>query len=76
MAARLAGGSLGVMFEKGRGVTQSDVEAARWFRKAADQGDAGAQYYLGIMFEQGRGVALSDVEAARWYRKAADQGHV
>ena len=55
---------------------QSDVVAARWFRKAADQGDAGAQYYLGNMFEQGRGVALSDVEAARWYRKAADQGHV
>ena len=64
------------MFERGHGVPQSNVEAARWFRKAADQGDAGAQYYLGNMFEQGRGVALSDVEAARWYRKAADQGHV
>ena len=55
---------------------QSDVEAARWFRKAADQGDAGAQYNLGIMFKQGSGVAQSDVQAARWYRKAADQGHV
>ena len=57
-------------------MAQSDVEAARWCRKAADQGLALAQYNLGKMFEQGRGVAQSDVQAARWYRKAADQGHV
>ena len=57
-------------------VPQSDVEAARWYRKAADQGGAGAQHNLGLMFAQGRGVAQSHVEAARWYRKAADQGHV
>ena len=64
------------MFAQGRGVAQSDVEAARWFRKAADQGNAGAQYNLGIMFAQGHGVAQSDVQAVWWYRKAADQGHV
>jgi hypothetical protein len=62
------------MFYEGRGVAQSDVEAARWYRKAADQGIAQAQYNLGFMFDQGRGVAQSDVEAARWFRKAADQG--
>jgi hypothetical protein len=55
-------------------VAQSDVEAARWYRKAADQGHAKAQFNLGFMFSQGRGVAQSDVEAARWYRKAADKG--
>jgi hypothetical protein len=49
-------------------VAQSDVEAARWYRKAADQGDAGALYNLGIMFEQGLGVAQSEVEAARLFR--------
>jgi hypothetical protein len=37
------------MFEQGSGVAQSDVEAARWYRKAADQGHADAQYKLGIM---------------------------
>ena len=58
-----------------RGVAQSDVEAARWFRKAADQGDAEAQCHLGDMFAEGRGEAQNDEEAARWYRKAADQGH-
>jgi hypothetical protein len=49
------------MFDKGRGVPQSDVEAARWLRKAADQGDADAQSNLGNMLDQGRGVAQSDV---------------
>ena len=43
--------NLGNMFEQGRGVAQSDVEAARWWQKAADQGHAGAQYNLGNMFD-------------------------
>jgi len=64
--------SLGTMFEQGRGVAQSDMEAARWCRKAADQGHALAQNNLGTMFYEGRGVAQSGVAAARWYRKAAD----
>jgi TPR repeat protein len=67
--------SLGYMFDRGRGVAQSDVEAARWLRKAADQEHADAQCNLGVMFYHGRSVAQSDVEAARWCRKAADQGH-
>jgi hypothetical protein len=66
--------ALGHIFAKGRGVAQSDVEAARWYRKAADHGDADAQNNLGGIFAQGRGVAQSDVKAARWYRKVADQG--
>jgi hypothetical protein len=44
------------MFDEGRGVAQSDVEATRWFLKTADQGTAVAQYNLGIMVDQGRGI--------------------
>ena len=33
-----------------------DAEAASWFRKAADQGNPGAQYALGVMHYTGRGV--------------------
>jgi hypothetical protein len=62
------------MFEQGRGVAQSDVEAARWYRKAADQGHADAQYNLWNVFDEGHGVAQSNAEAVRWFRKAADQG--
>jgi TPR repeat protein len=40
--------NLGNMFGRGRSVAQSDVEAARWYRKAADQGYALAQYNLGV----------------------------
>src|ERR1035437_512633 len=29
---------LGTMYEKGRGVAQDDVEAAKWYRLAANQG--------------------------------------
>ena len=44
------------MFEKGCGVAQSDKEAVRWYKKAADHGLAKAQVYLGNMFGYGRGV--------------------
>ena len=37
---------LGLMYKNGEGVPQDDVEAVRWFRKAAEQGHAGAQSYL------------------------------
>ena len=46
----------------------------RWYRLAADQGDAIAQYNLGFMYGKGRGVPQDDKAAIRWYRLAADQG--
>ena len=72
--AQAAQVNLGIMFEKGRGVAQSDKEAVRWYNKAADQGLAAAQVNLGLMFEEGRGVAQNDKEAVRWYKKSAEQG--
>ena len=49
------------------------AEAARWYRLAAEQGDAMAQYNLGTMYDNGRGLPQNYAEAARWYRLAADQ---
>ena len=40
-----------------RAVGVHDAEAARWYRLAADQGHAGAQYNLGLMYANGRGCA-------------------
>jgi TPR repeat protein len=37
------------MFNKGRGVAQSDVKATQWFRKTADQVHAQAQNDMGIL---------------------------
>lgn len=61
------------MFGSGRGVGHNDQEAARWYKKAADQGFAEAQCNLGLRYVAGRGVTHSHAEAARWLRKAADQ---
>ena len=49
-------------------------EAVKWYRKAAEQGDADAQFNLALMYDYGRGVTEDDAEAVRWYRKAAEQG--
>ena len=59
---------------RGRGVTANDHEAVMWFRRAADQGNASAQFYLGVMFDEGKGVPQDYAEAAKWYRRAAEQG--
>tara|TARA_R110000765_G_scaffold324976_2_gene416497 strand:+ start:916 stop:1131 length:216 start_codon:yes stop_codon:yes gene_type:complete len=50
------------------------IETVSWYRLAAEQGDADAQYNLGIMYDTGRGVPENDAEAVRWYRLAAEQG--
>ena len=46
----------------------------KWYRLAADQGYALAQFNLGWMYRNGKGVEQSDEEAVKWYRLAADQG--
>lgn len=44
-------------------------------RKAAEQGDASAQYNLGVCYANGKGVEQDKQEAVKWYRKAAEQGY-
>ena len=64
----------GSCYANGQGVAQDDAEALRWFRLAAEQGFAAAQFNLGFMYANGRGVAQDDAEALRWYHLAAEQG--
>lgn len=56
-------------------VADPDVEAARWYFKAASAGNADAQYTLGLLFMAGKGVERNDKEATAWMQKAAKQGH-
>ena len=42
----------------------------KWYRLAAEQGDASAQYFLGEMYALGDGVLRSGAAAADWYYKA------
>jgi len=55
-------------------VAQAYAEAAKWYSKPAEQGNAAAQNSLGLLYEHGRGVPRNETEAARWYRKAAEAG--
>ncbi len=50
------------------------MQAVYWYRKAAEQGDADAQYKLGECYVSGRGVTKDLTQAVDWYRKAAEQG--
>jgi len=52
-----------------------NVEAVKWYRKAAEQGYADAQSNLGWMYGNGKGVKQDDAEAVKWFRKAAEQGN-
>src|SRR6516164_8387543 len=76
---------LGSAYYRGRGVPQNDSEAAKWFRLAADkgnaaarcyrraaeQGDPQAQYNLGLAYARGEGVTQNAVEAHMWFNLAA-----
>lgn len=59
---------------EGKGVPQDKAEAAYWFRKAAEQGEADAQYRLGIMYADGDGLPQDTAQALEWLRKAGEQG--
>ena len=65
--------NLGIMHANGRGVSQSDVEAAKWYRLAAERGYVLAQSSLGLHYAteaafQRRGWALM------WLTLAAERG--
>src|ERR1051326_5820390 len=66
--------ALGNWYKNGN-LQTNKAEAVRWYRRAAEQGHAVAQYELGFCYESGQGVTKDEVEAVRWYRKAAEQGH-
>lgn len=64
---------LGAAYAEGKGVPQSDRQAAYWFRKAADQGSVDAQFFLAGLYLLGRGVPQNLVMAAALF-DAADAG--
>ena len=51
------------------------TQAADWYLKAAEQGNADAEYNLAVMYRGGWGVAKDLVQAKAWYQKAAAQGN-
>jgi uncharacterized protein len=68
--------AVGNMYVRGlNGVTTNFAEAAKWFRRAADQNYADSQEEIGSLLAAGLGVRQDSVEAAKWWEKAAANGN-
>ena len=67
---------LGRAYDKGKGVDEDDVEAARWYSRAGKQGHAKALYELGHQYFFGSGkVPFDRVRAYAFWDLAAARGH-
>ena len=76
MPLLLIGSSGDWRIEMERASAKNEYEARDWFVKAAQLGNAQAQFELGKMYENGCGaVKKYNVTAADFYKKAAEQGH-
>jgi len=72
--SRVAQVQVGKAYELGRAGNIDYEQAARWYRKAADQGDPDAQNNLGVLYLSGRGVPRDPVQAERWLLRSASTG--
>lgn len=61
-------------YATGKSGSRDFVQAAKWYRLAAEAGHAQAQKNLGLLYVSGRGVPKDDEEAEKWLRKAQAQG--
>lgn len=66
---------LGELYANGQGVERDDEHALRWYREAAEMGNALAQYQTGRFLASGRAVAADPAAALAWYQRAAGQGN-
>ena len=63
--------NVGYLYEKGLGVKLDNEEAKKWYRLAAENGNARGQYNLGALYDNERNYS----EALKWYRLAASQSY-
>jgi len=67
---------LGVRYDDGRGVAQSDTLAAELWRRACDGGSFLGCEKLGRAYSTGRGVPRSDTLAVELFQRACDGGNM
>jgi TPR repeat protein len=61
-------------FDNGRCVPFDENQTTDWYRRAAERGDASAQYDLGVIYSNGLGVPEDHRAAVEWVRRAAASG--
>jgi TPR repeat protein len=67
--------AVAMMYAAGEGVEMDQVEAAKWFEKAAEEGHPYAMYKIAERYEKGDGVGRDPEKALEWYKKAAETGY-
>jgi len=66
---------LGTLYRLGEGVPSDPIEAAIWYRRAAQQGHGMATYMLGYLYYRGRVDEDRDlVQAYVWFARAEELG--
>lgn len=81
----LAQNVTGMAYKYGMGVEADQAASFKWFRAAAELGEADAQFNLARIYENNandkfygrrpRPVAADDSEALKWYGRSAEQDH-
>lgn len=72
----LAQFTLGLFYRDGWGRASNQIEACRWFEKAAHSNIPAAQQFFGDCLARGIGRPIDGKAAVDWYRKAAANGVV
>ncbi len=65
---------LGYLYEQDNGVKADQAEAAKWYRKSADQNNLDGLFNLGRAYENGIGLSKDANQAKTYYSKAAAAG--
>jgi TPR repeat protein len=71
----IAAWRLGLLFRDGNGVPQSNAEAEKWFRFAADQGVVDAQYELGRLYALNANDMQTYQNGVVFLQRAEQAGH-
>lgn len=67
--------AMGGRYARGDGVEQDFAKSLEWYTRAAQQGNATAQWNVAVLLANGEGNIDQDTQkAALWCQKAADQG--
>ena len=66
--------NLGLLFQDGTGVEQSDETAFKLFQSAADKGNPPAMVNLARAYENGTGTPVDYAKAIEWYKTAINKG--
>jgi len=66
--------NLGILHEKGLGVSKSLAEAAKWFKKSAEGENLYGMNNYAKFLKLGYGTVQNEIVAAQWFRIAAEKG--